>query len=125
MITGSYKYGIDVSIPGMLFASIERSPVHQGTIKRVDDTEVRKLAGVVDVIKIETTCQTCVGRSCRGWDFYYDYTVEEGVAVIATSTWAAMNARKKTPNCLGRGEEWQSRFKTHSKNESQVLLSQL
>jgi len=94
MVTGDYKYGIDVSVPGMLFASIERSPVHQGKIKTFDDSEARKAAGVVNVIKIERLVKP-VSVGVPGWDFYYNYTVEEGLAVIATSTWAAMNARKK------------------------------
>ncbi|HEX6890299.1 MAG TPA: molybdopterin cofactor-binding domain-containing protein [Chryseolinea sp.] len=94
IVCGAHKYGIDVSIPGMLHASIERSPVHQGTIKSYDDSEARKLSGVVDVIKIERRTKP-VSVGVPGWDLYYDYTVQEGLAVIATSTWAAMNARKK------------------------------
>lgn len=94
MISGSYEYGIDVNVDGMLYASIERSPVHQGKMKSVDDSEARKLPGIIDIIKIERLVKP-VSMGVPGWDHFYDYTVEEGLAVIATSTWAAMNARKK------------------------------
>jgi isoquinoline 1-oxidoreductase beta subunit len=125
MVTGDYKYGIDVSVPGMLFASIERSPVHQGTIKSFDDSEARKFAGVVDVIKIEKLVKP-VSVGVPAWDFYYDYTVEEGLAVIATSTWAAIRARKKLRIVWDGGKNAgadSNTFTNNLKNVSESALS--
>jgi isoquinoline 1-oxidoreductase subunit beta len=76
-------YGVDVRVPGMLYASIERAPVVNARIARVDDRAVRAQPGVRHVVKL------------RGNTFpTYNY-VRDGVAVVADSSWIAMNARKK------------------------------
>jgi isoquinoline 1-oxidoreductase beta subunit len=76
-------YGLDVRVPGMLFAVIERSPVVNGRIARVDDRAARRQAGVVDVVRL------------RGSTFPTLNYVRDGVAVVARSTWAAMQGRRQ------------------------------
>jgi isoquinoline 1-oxidoreductase beta subunit len=76
-------YGIDVQVPGMLYAVIERCPVVNGRIARVNDRAARALPGVKHVVKL------------RGNTFPTFNYIRDGVAVVATSTWAAMQARKK------------------------------
>jgi len=93
IITGKYHYGMDVLVPGMLYASIERSPVHLGKIKNYSDVAARQVDGVVNVIKIDRMVRP-ISVGVPGWDLFYDYTVEEGLAVVATSTWAALQGRK-------------------------------
>ncbi len=66
---GSAVFGIDVRLPGMVYAVLARSPAVAATVKRVDDHAARSLPGVVDVVQIA-----------------------DGVAVIAQSTWQAMRA---------------------------------
>ena len=44
--TGKAVFGIDAKMPGMVYASIERSPVMGGKIASVDDSEARKVTGV-------------------------------------------------------------------------------
>ena len=124
MVSGEYKYGIDVSVGGMLFASIERSPVHQGTIRSFDDSEARKLPGVVDVIKIERIVKP-VSVGVPGWDFYYDYTVQEGLAVVASSTWTAMHARKKLRIVWAEGKNAAADSNTFRENLTEVSDSAL
>jgi CO/xanthine dehydrogenase Mo-binding subunit len=68
---GAAKFGIDVVIPGMFYAAIERCPAFGGSLKSYDDSKTRKINGVVDVIKIS-----------------------RGVAVIATSTWSAFKGKE-------------------------------
>lgn len=70
-ITGQAQYGIDVRVPDMAFAVLERSPVFGGKVMSFNDAETRKFPGVLDVVQIS-----------------------RGVAVIATSTWAALEGRK-------------------------------
>jgi isoquinoline 1-oxidoreductase beta subunit len=71
-VNGQAVYGIDVKVPGMLIASIERCPVVTGgKVKSFDATAARKVPGVVQVVQ-----------------------VTNGVAVIADSFWAAQNGRK-------------------------------
>ncbi|WP_316809520.1 molybdopterin cofactor-binding domain-containing protein [Pedobacter agri] len=76
---GQAIFGIDKRIPGMVFAAVERNPRLRGKIKSFDDTEARKVPGVTNVIKIAMGV--------------YDME-REGVAVIATSTWAALQGKK-------------------------------
>ncbi len=80
--TGKAMYGQDVRLPGMLYASIERTPVVGGKIASLDDSAALKVAGVVKVVKIAGTPAPAV------------FAPLEGVAVIAKNTWAAMKGRE-------------------------------
>jgi isoquinoline 1-oxidoreductase beta subunit len=81
--TGKAVFGIDAKMPGMVYASIERSPVMGGKIASVDDSEARKVAGVSQTVQIDAMKPP------------YGFQALGGVAVIADSTWAAMQGRKK------------------------------
>ncbi len=83
IVTGQAMYAQDVQLPGMLIASIERPPVVGGKVKSFDDTEAKKVPGVVDVIRLKD-------RS-----FPVDVKPVSGVAVLANNTWAAIEGRKK------------------------------
>lgn len=80
LVTGKPLFGLDVKLPGMLYASIERAPRFGAKVLKVDDSRAKSVAGVKHVVVIEPT----------------DNPTEliAGVAVIADSTWAAMKARK-------------------------------
>ena len=75
--TGKAIYGIDASLPDMLYASLQRSPVYAGKIKSVDKSKTLKVPGVIDVIEI------------KGKDGPALFNPIESVAVIASNTWAA------------------------------------
>jgi isoquinoline 1-oxidoreductase subunit beta len=81
--TGKAVYGFDAHLPGMVYASIERSPVLGGKLKGFDDSETKKVAGVLETLTIESA-QPPYGFQALG-----------GVAVIAENTWAASQGRKK------------------------------
>ena len=51
-VTGAAKYGMDVQVPGMVYAAVLQSPYPGGAPVTVDDTAVRKVAGVTDVVKL-------------------------------------------------------------------------
>jgi isoquinoline 1-oxidoreductase beta subunit len=76
---GSATFGLDKKLPGMLYASVERNPRLRGVVKSFDDSETRKVPGVKRVFKVKM-------------DVFN--TTREGIAVIADSTWAAMQGRK-------------------------------
>lgn len=78
-VNGTAEFGIDVEAPGMVYASIERSPVVGGTLKSFDDKEAMKVPGVLKVVRAERI----MGK--------YQTT---GVAVIANTYWAALQGRK-------------------------------
>jgi isoquinoline 1-oxidoreductase beta subunit len=52
-VNGSAVYGIDVAIDGMKTAAVAISPVDGGKVKSVDETDARKIPGVIDVLQIE------------------------------------------------------------------------
>jgi isoquinoline 1-oxidoreductase beta subunit len=78
-VTGQAVYGIDVDIPGMVYASIVHSPVIHGKVVSIDDTETKKVKGVLQVIKTERTMP---------------HRTSEAVAVVATNWWAALKGKK-------------------------------
>jgi len=82
MVTGNTTFGIDVELPNMLIASIERCPVIHGQVKSFDATAALKVPGVVDVIQMPATPETVL------------FFPLSGIAVLATNTWAAMQGRK-------------------------------
>jgi isoquinoline 1-oxidoreductase beta subunit len=51
-VNGSAQYGMDVQVPGMLFAAIRRTPVEGEHPVEVDDSETLMVAGVIDVITL-------------------------------------------------------------------------
>ena len=78
-VNGKAVFGIDVSLPGMKYAAVERNPRFHGKIKSINDKKARDVKGVIDIIKVEMP----VFSGTR-----------EGVAVIANNTWAALKAKK-------------------------------
>src|SRR5438132_10258281 len=81
--TGKAVYGIDAQMPGMVYASIARSPVLGGTLESYDDTEARKVRGVQQIVVLPPAKPP------------YAFQALGGVAVVADGTWAAMQGREK------------------------------
>lgn len=77
---GSAVFGIDKKIPGMLYAAIERNPRLRGKVKTFDDFDTRKVPGVKHVFVVRMAV--------------HNTTTREGVAVVAETTWAAMQGKK-------------------------------
>jgi isoquinoline 1-oxidoreductase beta subunit len=77
-ITGRQVYGMDLRIPGMLYAAVTRCPVSGGTLRRLDDRQTRVLPGFRDVVRLAADPPS---------------RLPERVAVIAGSAWAALQAR--------------------------------
>jgi isoquinoline 1-oxidoreductase subunit beta len=76
---GAAKFGIDITVPGMLYASVEHSPVFLGKVKSYNEGEVLKMPGVRKVVKTSR--------------LVYGLTLE-GVAVIADSYWYSLQGKK-------------------------------
>ncbi len=86
IVTGRITYGLDVRLPGMLHAVVERSPVFGGKVVRFDASRALAVPGVRKVV--ELPADRFALKSGR------PVMVANGVAIIATSTWAAMKGRK-------------------------------
>ena len=83
LVTGKGIFGIDAKMPGMVYASIERPPVMGSKMTSLDDTAAKQVKGVQQVVSLELA-QEPLGFQALG-----------GAAVIADSTWAALQGRKK------------------------------
>src|SRR5262245_10688348 len=70
-VSGKTTFGIDVKVPGMLYATLQRCPVFGGKVKSFDATKAKAVPGVKQVVQ-----------------------VPNGVAVLADSTWSAIEGRK-------------------------------
>jgi len=82
VVTGRATFGIDTRMPGMRYAVVARSPYLNGRVRSFDDSVARKLDGVLDVFALE--------GPAPGEPYLI---LASGVAVVATSTWAAMKGR--------------------------------
>lgn len=81
IVRGEPLFGLDVERPGMLRAVVARAPTYGGVLVRYDDAAALQVPGVVGTVPIER-----VGEPERP-------LVEEGVAVVAESLWAAIRGR--------------------------------
>lgn len=79
-VTGKAIYGIDVELPGMLYAAAKACPVFGGTIKSYDFNAIKNRPGIHSAVKFE------------GKGF-----VSGGVAVVADTWWRAKTALDLMP----------------------------
>jgi isoquinoline 1-oxidoreductase subunit beta len=70
-VDGSAEFGLDVKLPGMLYAAIAQSPVLGGKVKTLDSGAAEKMPGVRKVL-----------------------STDSGVVVVADHFWQALQARK-------------------------------
>lgn len=81
IVTGKPLFGLDVSLPGLLFAVYEKSPAFGGKVISANLDKIKTLPGVKNVFIIDGT------DNLKG--------LLPGVAIVADSTWAAFSARKQ------------------------------
>ena len=81
VVTGKPLFGIDVSVPGMLYAVVVKSPVFGGSVIRANVDEIKALPGIRDAFVV------------RGGKVFDGLT--DGVAIVATTWWTANKARDK------------------------------
>ncbi len=79
-VNGTAIYGIDVSLPDMLYAAIKAVPVFGGKLTSVDKAAAEKMPGVVRVIELDNA-----------------------VAVVADGYWRAEQALRKLQPVFGDG----------------------
>jgi hypothetical protein len=92
MMIGTAKYTIDVRLPGMKYASVERCPVALGKFASYDASETLKVPGVEKVVEIPPPTKPVMFKPLGG------------IAVVATNSWAAMEGRSKLKVTWDLGE---------------------
>lgn len=70
-VNGKAEFGIDVKLPGMVYASLEQSPVIGGKVVNFDASKAKAMPGVIDVVQ-----------------------AGDSVAVVADTYWHAKKARE-------------------------------
>jgi isoquinoline 1-oxidoreductase subunit beta len=79
-VKGAARFGLDVRLPGMVYAVVAQCPYFRGDLLRFDDAKARAIPGVLEVFEIPTDPNSA-NKNTRE------------VAVVATNTWAAVQGR--------------------------------
>lgn len=88
-VKGAARFGLDVRLPGMVYAVVAQCPYFRGELVSYDAAKAKAIPGVLEVFDIPTDLQSA-NKNTRE------------VAVVATNTWAAIQGR----NALAT--EWKS-----------------
>ena len=81
IVTGAPLFGIDVKLPGMLYAVYEKCPAFGGKVVSANLDQIKTLPGVRDAFILEGSGKV--------------KELVPGVAIVADSTWAAFSARRQ------------------------------
>jgi len=116
LCTGKAMYGIDAHVDGMVYATIAHPPVFGGTVKNCDDQETLKVPGVHQTVLIDPFKPPAAFQPLGG------------VAVIADSTWAAIQGRRKLkitwnngPNESFDSAEYKKELQTTARNPTKLV----
>ncbi len=80
IVTGQPLYGIDQVQPGMLYATYTKAPATGGRVASANLDEIKRMPGVKDAFVLDGN-----GKVAE---------LMPGVAIVATSTWAAIKAKR-------------------------------
>jgi isoquinoline 1-oxidoreductase subunit beta len=79
-VKGAARFGLDVRLPGMVFAVVAQCPYLRGDLLRFDPAKAKAVPGVIDIFDIPVDPHSA-NKNTRE------------VAVVATNTWAAIQGR--------------------------------
>lgn len=88
-VSGEARYAVDITLPGMLWGKLLRSPIASGKIKRIDTQKAHALAGVHAVITGADCTGLKIGRRLYDMPILADGEVRfigEKVAAVAAET---------------------------------------
>jgi isoquinoline 1-oxidoreductase beta subunit len=110
-VDGSATFGIDVRVPGMLYAAIEHSPTPGGLLKSMDADAVRGLPGVVDVLRLG---EGGIGNLTHNLDEVPNRVtgITSSVVVVADTYYHALSALNQMP------KSWDARAGGGTTNQS-------
>jgi len=116
IVTGKATYGMDASMPGMVYASIEHPPVLGQKVKSYDDKEALKVGGVKQTLTIPPFKPP------------HQFQPLGGVAVIADNTWAAFQGRRAlkidwdtSPNSVYNSDQFRKTLESTARQPGKVV----
>jgi isoquinoline 1-oxidoreductase beta subunit len=86
IVTGQKLFGIDMTLPGMVYAVYQKCPVFGGTVKTANIDEIKHEPGVIDAFIVRAS------DANRNSD---PQGINDGVAIVAKNWWLANRAREK------------------------------
>ena len=92
-VDGTARYGLDVRLPGMVFACLARCPVFGRSLTAFDAARARAVPGVLEVVPLES------GEILV--DGFWRFALPGAVAVVAENSWAAMRG------CMALDCQWE------------------
>jgi isoquinoline 1-oxidoreductase beta subunit len=104
VVNGSSVYGIDVRVPGMLYAALLQCPVHGGRLKSYDFDAIKSMPGVRGIAVVDPDEPR---RNYQKPAHWAKTDAQAGIAVVAEHYWQARKALEKLPVTweLGAGEQ--------------------
>ena len=89
VVNGSSVYGIDVRVPGMLYAALLQCPVHGGRLKSYDFDKIKNMPGVRGVAVVDPDEPR---RNYKKPAHWANTSAQAGIAVVAEHYWQARKA---------------------------------
>jgi CO/xanthine dehydrogenase Mo-binding subunit len=119
IVRGKATYGIDVTIPGMKYASVEHCPVYGGKALHFDAADALKVPGVEQIVEIPAT------------PIPSGFYPLGGIAVIASNAWLAQQGRQKLkitwdfgPNANHDSTAYRAELEATSKQPGRAVRNQ-
>lgn len=119
VVTGQAQFGVDVTLPGMVYAALLQSPVHGGVLKSHDPDAVKDMPGVRAVVVIDPDATPGSPVTASPTFGFEGSELRSGVAVIADHYWQAKKALDALPVEWddGLGNFWSSNEKMHERQD--------
>ena len=107
VVNGSSEFGIDVRVPGMLYAALLQCPVHGGKLVSYDFEKIKGMPGVRGVAVVDPDEPR---RELKKPAHWANTKAQSGIAVIAEHYWQARKALEALPVTwdFGPGAQWKT-----------------
>jgi isoquinoline 1-oxidoreductase beta subunit len=116
IVTGRATFGMDATMPGMVYASVEHPPVLGQKVKSYDDKAALKVRGVKQTLTIDTFKPP------------HQFQPLGGVAVIADNSWSAFQGRRalkidwdSSPHAVYNSDQFRKTLESTSRQPGKVV----
>ncbi len=108
-VDGTAQYSIDVRLPGMLYATVLRSPVRGALPEQVSEGEARKIPGVLEVVRLPygvgVVSETIEGALAASGEIEVEWQQVEGSTFDSDAELAAQARRARELSRDGASQE--------------------